>query len=175
MHKLLAERLSRELDENYTGPDAMRGVELEDVAIQAYEFEAGVKVKRVGMVRNDFAGASPDGLVGDEGLVEVKCPRRHHYIRMILSDNPAADYWAQIQGQLWLSERQWCDLVLYSPPLPLFVFPVKRDREYIIALSNAVDDFADELDETEAALRRKLGMDNAPPLDALEEMIGRKA
>ena len=175
MHKLLAERLSRELDENYTGPDAMRGVEMEEVALQAYEFETGAKVQKVGFVKNDFAGASPDGLVGDEGLVEVKCPRRHHYIRMALSDDPAADYRHQIGGQLWLSGRKWCDLVLYSPPLPLSIQRCHSDDEQRAAMAEAVEAFATELDETEAALRKTLGMDNAPPLDALEEMIGRTA
>ena len=173
MNHVLAERLSRELDENYTGADALRGVELEDAAIHAYEFEAGVKVKRIGLVRNGIAGASPDGIVGDDGLAEAKCPRRHHFVRMLRSEDPAADYHWQVQGQLWISERKWCDVLIYSPPLPLRVKRVYPDEDAHEQLALHVASFAVELDEEEAALRRKLGMDNAPPLDALEEMIGR--
>ena len=160
MNKLLAERLSSELDEGYAGGDVMRGMELEDAAISAYEFECGVKVERIGFMRSEVAGASPDGLVGENGLIEVKCPRRHHYVRMVLSGNPAADYMPQIQGQLWLSGRQWCDLVLYSPPLPLFVHRVNRDEDDIGELSEAVQSFAADLAEAEVALRRQLGMLN---------------
>ena len=161
MHKLIGERLSRELCENFTAADADRGLELEDKAIEAYEFERSVKVERVGMVKNYGTGGSPDGLVGEDGMVEVKCPRYWHFVRMLSSDNPAVDYHWQVQGNLWISERKWCDVLLYAPPLPLHIERVMRDPESISELVSAVAQFAINLDETEAELRRKLGMDNA--------------
>ena len=168
LNHVVAERISGELSENYTGADADRGIAYEDEAIRAYEFQTDATVKRIGMVRNDIAGASPDGLVGDEGLVEVKAPRRHHYIRMILSDDPAADYRPQIMGQLWLSERAWCDLCLYSPPLPLFVRRVPRDDDYIADLVTAVAAF--ELDVIEACTDARRIIHTNEPLDPIEEL-----
>ena len=170
LNHVVAERLSRELSENYTGADAERGIALEDEAIAAYEFQTDATVKRIGMVRNDIAGASPDGLVGDDGLVEVKAPRRHHYIRMILSEDPAADYRPQIMGQLWLSERARCDLVLYSPPLPLFVHRVVRDADYIDDLAAAVAAF--EADVIEACTDARRIIHTNERLDPIEEMAG---
>ena len=154
LNYMVAERISGELAENYTGADAERGIAYEDEAIRAYEFHTDATVKRIGMVRNDIAGASPDGLVGEEGLVEVKAPRRHHYIRMILSDDPVADYRPQIMGQLWLSGRAWCDLCLYSPPLPLFVRRVARDDDYIAELAVAVAAFEADVSKACVEARR---------------------
>ena len=171
LNHVVAERISQELSENYTGTDADRGIALEDEAIAAYEFQTDATVKRIGMVRNDIAGASPDGLVGDDGLVEVKAPRRHHYVRMVLSDAPAADYLPQIMGQLWLSDRAWCDLCLYAPPLPLFVRRVPRDDEYIEQLATAVAAFEDDAADACTELRRRIHSNL--PLDPLEEIIGR--
>ena len=170
LNHVVAERISGELSENYTGADAERGIAYEDEAIRAYEFQTDAKVKRIGMVRNDIAGASPDGLVGDDGLVEAKAPRRHHYIRMILSDDPAADYRPQIMGQLWLTERAWCDLCLYAPPLPLFVHRVPRDDDYIADLDTAVVAF--EADVVEACTEARRIIHTNEPLDPIEELVG---
>ena len=167
LNHLVAERISGELAENYTGGDAERGIAYEDEAIRAYEFQTDETVKRIGLVRNDLAGASPDGLVGDDGLVEVKAPRRHHYIRMVLSDDPAADYFPQIMGQLWLTERSWCDLCLYAPPLPLFVLRVPREDDYIANLATAVEAF--EADVIEACTNARRIIFTNEPLDASEE------
>ena len=117
-----------------------------------------------------IAGASPDGLVGEDGLVEVKAPRRHHYIRMILSDDPAVDYRPQIMGQLWLTERAWCDLCLYAPPLPLFVHRVARDDAYIDDLAEAVAAFEADVADACTAARRIIHTNE--PLDPIEELVG---
>ena len=170
LHHVVAERLSGELDENYVGPDAERGIAFEDEAIAAYEFQTDVTVKRIGMVKNDIAGASPDGLVGDDGLVEVKCPRRHHFIRMVLSDDPAVDYRWQVMGQLWLSGRAWCDVCLYSPPLPLFIHRVAHDPLAIGALADAVREFAEDVDAACAEARRRIFSNQ--PLDEIEQLAG---
>ena len=170
LNHVVAERISGELAENYTGADAERGIAYEDEAILAYEFQVNTTVKRIGMVRNDIAGASPDGLVGEYGLVEVKAPRRHHYIRMILSDDPAANYRPQIQGQLWLSERAWCDLCLYAPPLPLFIRRVLRDDDYIAELAVAVAAF--ETDVAKACVEARRIIHTNEPLDQIEELTG---
>ena len=170
LNHVVAERISQELAENYTGSDADRGIAYEDEAIAAYEFQTDATVKRIGMVKNAIAGASPDGLVGDDGLVEVKAPRHHHYIRMILSEDPAADYRPQIMGQLWLTERAWCDLCLYSPPLPLFVRRVPRDDDYIADLATEVAAF--EADASKACVEARRIIHTNEPLDPIEELVG---
>ena len=168
LNHVVAERISRELSENYTGADAERGIAYEDEAIRAYEFQEDVTVKRIGMGRTESFGASPDGLVGKKGLVEVKAPRRHHYIRMILSDDPAADYRPQIMGQLWVFKAEWCDLCLYSPPLPLFVRRVARDDDYIGELATAVAAF--EADVSKACVEARRIIHTNEPLDPIEEL-----
>ena len=170
LHHVVAERLSGELDENYVGPDAERGIAFEDEAIAAYEFQTDVTVKRIGMVKNDIAGASPDGLVGDDGLVEVKCPRRHHFIRRVLSDDPVVDYRWQVLGQLWLSDRMWCDVCLYSPPLPLYITRVTASPQEIDDLANAVYSFAADVDAACIEARRRIFSNQ--PLDEIEQLAG---
>ena len=127
-------------------------------------------VKRIGMVKNDIAGASPDGLVGDDGLVEVKCPRRHHFIRMVLSDDPAADYRWQVLGQLWLSERKWCDVCLYSPPCRCSFTAWRRPKAIGDALAEAVAEFAADVDAACAEARRRIFSNQ--PLDEIEQLAG---
>ena len=89
---------------------------------------------------------------------------------MILSDDPAADYRPQIMGQLWLSERAWCDLCLYAPPLPLFVRRVLRDDDYIADLATAVAAF--EVDVIEACTNARRIIHTNEKLDPIEELVG---
>tara|TARA_R110002020_G_scaffold190504_1_gene390037 strand:- start:1174 stop:1794 length:621 start_codon:yes stop_codon:yes gene_type:complete len=119
MIELLAERLtgaSKPFFEN----DAMRwGTETEPQARSMYEVNNDfVNVDEVAFVEhNEFIGISPDGLIGDDGLLEIKCPTTITQIKRALSDNYSKDYNTQIQCQLWVTERQWCDFVSFDPRL----------------------------------------------------------
>lgn len=120
--KLAIERITGEAQTTFQNDAMRRGNELEPFARAAYEAETGVLVKTVGLALHDafpFVGASMDGLVGDDGLVEFKCPDNQDKHVQALRDGAHADeYQWQIQGQLWVSGRQWCDAVSFDPRFP---------------------------------------------------------
>lgn len=146
MIELMCELLtgvSKPLFEN----DAMRwGTETEPQARAMYELKNNVDVKEVAFIKlNEFVGVSPDGLVGDDGLVEIKCPTTITQVRRAMSSDYSEDYKAQIQMQLWVSNRQWCDFVSFDPRLNVeasyLQCRVERDEKYIEEMSKKIDKF----------------------------------
>jgi hypothetical protein len=124
-----------------------RGRAEEADAITLYEIINACEVKQCGFMRlPSLAGYSPDGLVGDDGLVEVKSRKPPLQIDIIASGGIPPEHKAQIQGGLWIAERQWCDYVSYSHGLPLYVCRCERDEDYIVELEVEVRRFATELD-----------------------------
>lgn len=116
-----------------------RGHELEDEARSSYELLTGSEVEQAGFVTNDIEtyGCSPDGLVGDDGLLEIKClPKKH--ISMLLYWNKHAkcppDFIQQVQGQMFITERNWCDLYFYQPDLPDLRIRVEPDAKIVEGL-----------------------------------------
>ena len=141
LYTLVAERaLGRHLEDTRGFYWAERGKELESHARAFYEAMRNVTTKRIGFITNDEGtiGASPDSLVGDDGLVELKCPAPHTHMGYLLGDPVTADYWLQIQGQLWISERDWCDVVSYHPELGGTVIRVNRSLEDIAMLEEQI-------------------------------------
>jgi len=119
MMELIADVLTGE-PKPFFENDAMRwGTETEPQARSMYEVNNNfVTVKEVAFVEhNNQIGISPDGLVGDDGLLEIKCPNTTTQLKRALSDDYSADYKAQIQMQLWVTERKWCDFVSFDPRL----------------------------------------------------------
>lgn len=145
MHKLAGEIISGEPMEGYSNAAMERGHELEPDARQQYEFICDNEVHQVGFMRNSFAGCSPDGLIGNNGMLEIKSKCPHTMIPVILRDDPPPEYKAQLQGQLWVSEREWVDFVAYCPRFPLVVRRVYRDSSFIAEISEEVIRFSDEL------------------------------
>lgn len=147
MNELLAERLCGHPLESYSNKWMERGSELEAEARLSYEIIEGVDVKQVGFVTLDAgsAGCSPDGLIGDDGLIEIKCPSPGVHVSYLRAGKLPTDYVAQVQGQLWVCERKWCDFISYHPDLPDLVVRVERDEPYIEKLAAAVTAFAKEL------------------------------
>ena len=119
-----------------------RGSTLEADAIRYYEMIRRCRVDRVGFVlRDDLAvGCSPDGLIGEEGGVEIKCLKPAKHVELLLEDIPAK-YAAQVQGALWLTGRQWWDWLAYHPSLPPALVRITPDREYIEALEKHMRGF----------------------------------
>ena len=123
-----------------------RGQAMEAEAIRLYEFATDCVVSPIGFVTTDDgrAGCSPDGLVGDDGLVEVKCLKAENHIEAIMYYNKHGrcepGYVQQPQGQLWVCERKWCDLIFYHPVLPLLVIRQRPDEVLIKALGVAVSE-----------------------------------
>lgn len=153
MLKLLGERLTGELQEPYTNAHMERGKVMEAEARTMYEFQTDLNAEEVGFIRNGEKGCSPDSLIGESGMLEIKTKLPHLQLDVLDKGNLPADHVAQVQGQLWVAEREWCDFVSYWPKLPLFVYRVTRDEEYIKTLADAVDSFNEELAKLEQKMR----------------------
>ncbi len=156
MAKLLAEWFLGEPVDERESQFMERGTALEPQALAAYEFDRSVDVQRVGFcLRDDGAvGASPDGLVGDDGAVEVKTPAAQtHMLYMI--GGITHEYRVQVQGQLWITGRKWCDLLAYNPVLPSVTVRFERDEEYIKTLAESVDKFIGKLEAAKDRLSDK--------------------
>lgn len=162
MAKLVAERLTGQIAEGFTSQAMQWGIDTEDSARLAYEFRTGATVVEEGFVEhaNMLAGASPDGLVGNEGLVEIKCPNTATHIDTIQKNKIPYQYIPQVQGQMWVTGRKWCDFVSYDPRMPeelqLVIIRIDRDDEYIANLGTEVGQFLDELDDLEAELKERM-------------------
>ena len=155
MMSLVTERLTGLPTAYYTNSAMEWGTETEPQARAHYELMHDVDVMQTGFVTNDKypgVGISPDGMIGDEGLIEIKCPNSSTHFDYILKGKLHAKYKAQVQGQLWITERMWCDFVSFDPRfiepgLQMFVVRVVRDEAYIATLESAVSAFKKELDQ----------------------------
>jgi len=137
-----------------------RGTELEGEARDFYEFNRDETVIEVGMVTNDDETylASPDGLVGDNGLLEIKClsPKVHTKCLMYYAKNkkPPTDYVSQVQMQMFVAEREWCDLLLYSPELPSLIIRTQPDEKIVKTLIGQLQAVIEERDRVVEVLNQ---------------------
>lgn len=162
MAELIAERLTGETAEKFTNAAMQWGTEHEPDARIAYEFRADVEVIQVGFVEHPtipMTGASPDGEVGADGLVEIKCPNTATHLDTLLSGTVPAKYVTQMQWQMACTGRLWCDFVSYDPRLPesmrVFVSRVARDNAFITETEKEVALFLAELADKLAQLRAR--------------------
>jgi putative phage-type endonuclease len=168
MAELVAERLTGARAEGFTNAAMQWGTDMEPEARAAYEFYRDATVDGVGFIPHPSiaeTGASPDGLVGDDGLVEIKCPSVATHIETLLSPSISEKYFLQMQWQMACTGRQWCDFASYDPRLPesmrLFVDRVKRDDDAIAKIEQEVTDFLNEVRMTVFRLQKKYEPDNA--------------
>ncbi len=145
MLKLMGERLTGEPMYHYSNDHMERGKEMEAEAREMYVFLSDLEPRQVGFIRNGKVGCSPDSLVGDVGMLEIKTKLAHLQLDVLLGDSLPSEHMAQVQGQLWVAEREWCDFVSYWPRLPLFTKRVFRDEDYIRRIAKAVDVFENEM------------------------------
>lgn len=138
--------------DTYSNAHMERGHEQEGEARSLYAFTYA-PVTRVGFLRNGRAGASPDSLVGDKGGLEIKSALGHIQIERLQRGTLPSEHVAQVQGNIWVSERDWWDFMSYSPDMPELVVRVYRDDAYISNLAKAVDAFNEELDALVASIR----------------------
>lgn len=155
-NELLAEELLGYPVNDFLSQFMERGKALEDDALSYYELQRGVDINRVGFVLRDDGrtGCSPDALVGDEGGLEIKTPSAANHVGYLI-DGPDDKYKAQVQGCLWICERQWWDFVSYNPELPPVLIRFERDEAFIKALALCVDQFVSYLDESRDKLIRR--------------------
>jgi len=154
MAQLICERLTGQQGESFTNAAMTWGTETEPLARSAFEAYADVMVEEVGFVPHptiEMSGASPDGLVGLFGMLEIKCPNTATHIDTLLTQTVPGKYITQMQWQMRCCERQWCEFVSFDPRLPqelqLFVKRVEFDSEYVAMLEKEVVQFLAELDD----------------------------
>jgi len=133
--QLVTERLTGMSQDFYTNADMQRGIEVEPVARAAYQANHEL-VDEVGFIKHPtilWFGASPDGLVGEDGLIEIKCPNSATHWEYFKTKEPPKKYWIQMQAQMSVTDRKWCDFVSFDPRMPersqLLVVHVPRDPE----------------------------------------------
>lgn len=152
MAELVAERLTGVPAERFTNAAMQWGTDMEPMARMAYEFYSNADVTETGFVLHPEipeSGASPDGLITDSGLVEIKCPNTATHIDTLLGQSVPGKYVTQIQWQLACTRREWCDFVSFDPRMPesmrMFVQRVHRDDDQIAQLERDVVEFLIEL------------------------------
>lgn len=165
MAQLVAERLTGKCEESYTSADMQRGTELEPEARAAYCLLTDNDVAEVGFILHpaiEWSGASPDGLIGDDGLIEIKCPKTATHIDTLRGGSIDRRYMLQMQWQMACTGRQWCDFASYDPRLPgsmsLHIRRVQRDNILIFEMEAHVIEFLREIAETVADLKTRYGV-----------------
>lgn len=173
MYKLLAERISgQSIIEEFTSKSIQRGIDMEDQARANYELFKCVDVRQVGFIAYGVGpiGASPDGLIDTDGGIEIKCPDSHTHVEYLLNGFPS-NYRAQVQGNMWVCERDWWDFVSYDDRVKnkeLFITRVFRDLKYLEELVMEVLRFTDELSELEYRLRNGTAQQLEDSIKAIE-------
>ena len=147
MDQLIGERITEEAAElPFQTKATIRGHEQEGVALELYEAREEVKVQKVGIILSRGIGYSPDGLVGTDGLIEIKTKLPKFQVGVILSGEVPKEHVAQCQGGLWASDREWIDFISYWPGMPIFVKRMYRDEAMIRKISERVGTFYELLD-----------------------------
>ena len=154
MTELALERLTGQRQEAFTNAAMQWGTETEPLARAAYEAKTGEIVDEVGMIahpRIAMSGASPDGLINGDGLLEIKCPNSATHVQTLRTGKPQGKYITQMMWQMACTGRQWCDFVSYDPRMPkglqLFVTRIERDNDLIQSIESEVELFLIELNE----------------------------
>ena len=162
MAQLVCERMTGTQGESYNNAAMQWGTDQEPLARAAYEAAKDVLVDETGFVIHPTisnAGASPDGLVGDDGLIEIKCPNTATHIDTLLSDKVPSKYNTQMQWQMVCTGRKWCDFVSFDPRMPeglqLFIQRVDFDVEYVKMLEAEITGFLGELETKIEKLKEK--------------------
>jgi putative phage-type endonuclease len=149
LYKLVAEKLSGTVETSYINDAMQHGIDTEAEARKVYELVTLNDVEQVGFCLSDCEryGASPDGLVGEDGLLEIKCPKAETHIEYLLNGKLPTAYFQQVQGQLLVTGRKWCDFMSYVLNLKPFIIRVGRDEEFIKKLEQALIEFDKEKQE----------------------------
>lgn len=155
MHELLAERMIGEPIDADASQFMHRGTALEADAAAYYEFQREPTTPVGFILRDDRkVGCSPDRLVGEDGLLEIKAFAAANHVAALLGETDDG-YQCQVQGQLWISERKWCDRCWFNPSMPSLIQRFERDEEFIGELAQAVDSFVERLENEWVELQKR--------------------
>jgi len=159
--QLVLERLTNKQAEFYSNAAMQWGTDTEPMARQAYEVKRGVFVNETGFIDHptiEMSGASPDGLVGKNGLVEIKCPESKTHMEYLLSGKAPAKYIPQMMWQMACTGREWCDFVSFDPRFPenlqILVVKVEYDPTYVKMLELEITEFLDDVSKKVEILRK---------------------
>ena len=159
--QLILERLTNNKEEFFKSLAMQWGTDTEPMARQAYEVKRNVFVDEVGFIDHptiDMSGASPDGLVGENGLVEIKCPESKTHMEYLMSGKPPPKYIPQMMWQMACTGREWCDFVSFDPRFPenlqILVVKVEYDPKYVKMLELEITQFLDEVNKKVEILRK---------------------
>jgi YqaJ-like viral recombinase domain. len=158
--QLVVERLTGKADEGYENAAMRWGTEQEPFARIAYIAATGANVEEVGFIQHPqlMAGCSPDGLIGEEGGLEIKCPTKATHLDTLKAQAMPAEHMPQVQGCMWITGRKWWDFVSYHPEFPehlqLFIVRIERDEQYIAGLEKEVRAFLKSVDDEMEAVSR---------------------
>jgi hypothetical protein len=175
--QLLGERITGRPENDFKYTWAMeRGSSLEHKAVEYFEFQTDIKTTTGGFCTDDLErwGASPDRLVGDNGVLECKAPEFATHIMYLMRDGSAyADYRTQAQSELWVCEREFVWFLSYHPDLPWSLQRVERDEPFIDKLKAGVESFSDQLEALCAEAKQKgwFRRDSKPQLSEQEKLI----
>ena len=154
MAQLICERLTGKAEEGFKSAPMQRGNDLEPVARAVYIIETGRDVEETGMIEHPtiaMSGASPDGLIGPDGLIEIKCPNTATHLEFVFTNEPKPAYMLQMLWQMACTGRQWCDFVSYDDRLPEHLayrcIRIERDNDKIAEIEAEVIAFLTELNE----------------------------
>ena len=160
--QIVTERLTGLPCESYRNAAMEWGIQQEPMARLSYEASRGVLVVETDFVTQDgiaWVGCSPDGLIGEDGGVEIKCPQQSAVHVETLTSKMPTEHRAQIQGALWITGRKWWDFISYDPRMPenlqLYVERIERDEDYIKTLADEVAAFLSEVESIETQLRER--------------------
>lgn len=173
LRRIVVERLTGVPTESYSNQHMERGIEQELFARAEYEMASGVLVEEAGFIKHQtlLAGGSPDGLVGDDGGIEIKSVIPTVQYETIIKGQYPSEHKAQIQGYLWLFNRKWFDFVSYSPDMPgksrLYVYRVSRDEDYIKMLESEVILFLTDAERAINEFQRYIS--GEPPVSLAEQ------
>jgi putative phage-type endonuclease len=153
--RLVAERVTGQGQESFTNSSMEWGIMQEPFARQQYEVSRETFVEKTGFWKHqkyDWIGVSPDGLVGNDGLIEIKCPNSTTHLDYLIANQVPTEYYKQMQCQMWVTNRQWCDFVSYDPRIrsnknKLFVKRCVRDDVFIAEMEAEVLKFLKEVDD----------------------------
>ncbi len=147
LYKVAGEAVTGSPEDTYQSAAMLRGCEMESEAKSFYEVVKGIEIEEVGFCTDKGAGCSPDGLIGKDGMIEVKCPIIATQVGYLVCWVLPADYVQQVQGQLLVTGRKWCEFVSYYPGLKPLIIRVERDEKFIAALKSELEKFCAELKE----------------------------
>ena len=149
LYELAGERVVGAKAETYQSPAMLRGIELEPEARELYEFVTGEEVQQVGTCMDDDERwcASSDGMVGDDGVLEIKCPTLSVAVEYLSQGKLPTKYYQQVQGQMFVTNRGYCDFVSYYPGLKPLIVRVEKDSRFCDCLEESLIRFCETLEK----------------------------